>query len=250
MCCAIKDRCSSRWLQLNAKKTELIWFGSWSNLKTLTQAETSLQFGSTTIEPAAVVRNLGVYMDSELNMRVHIGKVAAICIFHLHHLRQLRFVLTSSSMQRLFSAIIISCIDYCNSVLYGLPAITLAPLQRVLQAAIHLVANLGYRDHVTPAKKELHWLPIAYRIKYKLCLMMHAAVNNRSPAYITNPLVPTSSLLHSEWLRSHESRGFEVPHVRTEFGRRAFSIAGPTVWNKLHTIYEGLTLSQHLNEYW
>ena len=157
---------------------------------------------------------------------VHIGKVAAICFFHLRHLRLLRFVLTSSSMQRLVSALTTQRIDYCNSVLYGLPAITLAPLQRVLHA--------GYRDHVTPAMKELHWLPITYRKKYKLCLMMHAAVNNRTPAYITDTLVPTSSLLHHrERLRSHESRGFEVPRVRTEFGRRAFTIAGLTVWNEL-----------------
>ena len=96
-----------------------------------------------------------------------------------------------------------------------------------------LVANLGNREHVTPAMKELHWLPIAYRIKYKLCLMMHAAVNNRSPAYITDILVPTSSLLHREWPRSHETGGFDLPRVRTEFGRRAYSIAGPTVWNEL-----------------
>ena len=61
-------------------------------------------------------------------LRVHIGKVAAICFFHLHRLRQLRFILTSSSMQRLVSALTISRIDYCNSVLYDLLDITLAPL--------------------------------------------------------------------------------------------------------------------------
>ena len=164
---ALKDWCSSKRLQLNADKTEPIWFDSRSNLKKLTQAETSLQLGSTTIEPAAVVRNFGVYMDSKLNMQVYIGKVAAICFFHHRRLRQLPFVLTSSSMQRLISALITSRIDYCNSVLYGLPAITLAPLKRVLHAAVRLVANLGYCDHVMLAMKELHWLPITYRIKYK-----------------------------------------------------------------------------------
>ena len=107
-------------------------------------------------------------MNNELNMRVHIDKVAAICFFHPCRLRQLRFVLTSSSMQRFISALIISRIDYCNSVLYGLPAITLAPLQTVLHVAVRLVANLGYHDHMTSAMKELHWLPIAYHIKYKL----------------------------------------------------------------------------------
>ena len=155
-------------------------------------------------------------------MRVHIGKVAAISFVHLRRLRQLRFVLTTSSMQRLVSALIISWIDYCNSVLYGLPAITPAALQRVLHAAVRLVANLDYRDHVTPAMKELHWLPIANRIKYKLCFIMHAKVNNRSPAYITDELVPILSLLNREQLRSHECGRFEVPRVRTESERRAF----------------------------
>ena len=83
------------------------------------------------------------------------------------------------------------------------------------------------------AMKEIYWLPIADRIKYKLCLMMHVAVNNRRSAYITDTLVPTSSLLHRERLRLHESGGFKVPRVRTEFGRRAFSIASPMVWNEL-----------------
>ena len=141
----------------------------------------------------------------------------------------------------------ITRIDYCNSVLYGLSVITLAPLQRVLHAAVRLVANLGYRDLLTPAMKELHWLSIAYRIKSKLCHIMHAAVNNRSPAYITDTLVPASCLLHRERLRSHESGGFEVPRVWTEFGRRAFSIAGPTVWNELpHNIRttDNVTTSQ------
>ena len=86
---AIKDCCFPRRLQLNADKTELISFDSRSNLKKLTQAETSLQLGSATIEPAAVVRNLGVCIDSELNIQVHIGNVAAICFFHLCRLRQL-----------------------------------------------------------------------------------------------------------------------------------------------------------------
>ena len=63
--------------------------------------------------------------------------------------------------------------------------------------------------------------------------MMNAAVNNRSPPYIIDILVPTSSLLHRQRLRSNESEGFKVPHRRTAFGRRAFSIAGHTVWNEL-----------------
>ena len=56
---------------------------------------------------------------------------------------------------------------------------------------------------------------------------------SQAQAYITVILVPTSSLLHRERLRLHESRGFEVFRVLTKFRRRAFSIAGPTIWNEL-----------------
>jgi len=65
-------------------------------------------------------------------------------------------------------------LHYCNFVLAGLPRCTTEPMQRVLNAAARLVLNLRPRDHVTPALQQLHWLPIDYRITYKLsCLIMH-----------------------------------------------------------------------------
>ena len=71
-------------------------------------------------------------------------------------------------MQRLVSSLVLARIDYCNSVLPGLPAVTLASLNRVMNAALRLVADLGVRDHVTPAMRELHWLPVTFRVQYKL----------------------------------------------------------------------------------
>ena len=114
---------------------------------------------------------------------------------------------------------------------------------------MRFVANLGYRDHVTPSIKGLHWLPIAYRIKYKLYLMMHAAVNKRSPASITDTFVPTSSLLHRERLRSHEFAGFEVSVCGPSFEEELFPSPALRSEMSFQTIYEGLTMSQHLSEY-
>ena len=58
--------------------------------------------------------------------------------------------------------------DYCNALLAALPQSTMAPLQRVMNAAARLVCNLRSRDHVTPAPIKLHWLLITARVQYKL----------------------------------------------------------------------------------
>ena len=84
------------------------------------------------------------------NMWVHIGKISSVCFYHLRRLRQLRNIMSSATMQRLVSAFIFSRLIYCNSVLAGLSAVTLKPLQRVMNPAVRLVTGLDWRDHVTP----------------------------------------------------------------------------------------------------
>jgi len=59
---------------------------------------------------------------------------------------------------------------------------TIAPLQRVQNAAARLITGIGRRDHVTPALRKLHWLPIPYRITYKLCVLMHQVHSGCSPS--------------------------------------------------------------------
>ena len=67
----------------------------------------------------------------------------------------------------------LSLLDDCNAILAGLPQWTIAPFQRVQNAAITMVKRLGSRDHITEAQRNLHWLPIKYRVMYKLCIPMH-----------------------------------------------------------------------------
>jgi len=84
------------------------------------------------------------------------------------------------------AAFVLSRLDYGNALLVGLPYTTIAPLQRVINAAARLVYGLRARDHVTAAVIELHWLPIESRIQYKICLLVHLSLNSRAPSYISS----------------------------------------------------------------
>ena len=110
---------------------------------------------------------------------------------------------------------------------------TLDPLRRILNAAVHLVAGFGPRDHMTEQMKKLHWLPIKYRINFKLCLMMHAAVTGQYQQYIRDIVHPLSTLPERNRLRAAASGQFDIPRTRTDFGETAFFVAGPREWNTL-----------------
>ena len=89
------------------------------------------------------------------------------------------------------------------------------------------------RDHrsMTVALRQLHWLPIRQRIQFKVLTLMHGAVHNRTPRYLSDRIVPHAP---SRSLRSATKSLVAVPRINLErYGRRSFSCAGPTLWNAL-----------------
>jgi hypothetical protein len=221
----VRRWCASKRLQLNAGKTDVLWFGTAAQLCKVPLGDRTISVGGSVIEPASVVRNLGMYVDSELSMQQHVSRLARACFFQIRRLRSVRKQLGRQVTAQLVSALVLSRLDYCNAVLAGLPASTLAPLQRVLHAAARLVLELGPRDHVSAALHELHWLPIRKRIQYKLCLLAHNVRTGRAPEYMSRLLTATADVPSKTSLRSSNSGDFVVPSTRLKLGDRAFSVA-------------------------
>jgi len=165
-----------------------MWFGTAAKLSKIPPASSTIRIGSINVQPVTVVRDLGVMIDDELSMRVHVSRTAQTCFYHLRQLRSISQQLSSDVATQLMSAFVLSRLDYCNTVLAGLRASTLAPFQRVLHAAGRLVLNLRSRDQMSAALRELHWLPVTQQIDYKLCLLVHKSSRGQVPEYISNML--------------------------------------------------------------
>jgi len=128
------------------------------------------------------------------------------CFSHLRRLRQIRNYVTQEVMAQLVTSLVISRLDYCNSALAGLPASTLAPQQRVQNAAARLVLNRDRRSHITPALQQLHWLPVKYRIIFKIATLMHHILHDRCPSYLIDLVAFNMANSQRRQLRSSQTR--------------------------------------------
>ena len=80
--------------------------------------------------------------------------------------------------------VIMSRIDYCNSLLVGVPSTQLSKLQRLQNAAARLVSDVAKYDHITPTLVNLHWLQVTYRVNFKIAMLAHKCIYGNAPEYL------------------------------------------------------------------
>ncbi len=132
---------------------------------------------------------------------------------------------------------VLSRLDYCNALLAGLPASSIKPLQLIQTEAERLIFNEPKRMHIT-LLINLHWLPVAARIKLKALMFAYKTTIGSAPLYL-NELLQT--YIPSRSLRSASERRITVPSQRgTKSHLRTFKLNIPSWWNDLPTWPEQL----------
>src|SRR5260221_7542046 len=119
-------------------------------------------------------------------------------------------------------------LDYCNSVLYLTSASNINKLQRVQNSTARIVTRSTRFDHITPVLADLHWLPVKYRIQFKIAVTTFKVLTTLEPSYLTDIVrhhVPTRNL------RSSGRNLLQDKRMNLVFGERAFCHAAPAVWN-------------------
>ena len=160
-------------LKINDDKTVALVLGARNN-----QAKyhiTVIKIGDCNIMPSPAARNIGAVFDSKMSMVCHVKYTCRIAYYHLRNIASIRSCLTQKTAVRLIYSLVISRIDYANSLLHGIPDCLNNKLQRVQNVADRLVVRCHRWDHIAPVLKKLHWLLVKQRIHYVILLLAFRA---------------------------------------------------------------------------
>ena len=211
-------------LKLNPSKTEFLLI--WTKLqreKFLNNFPCLLLGQDTNPSRPTSAKILGVLFDSSLNFRKHISQTCRACFYHIRDLRRIRKSLSLDLAKQIAVALVSSKLDYCNSLFHNMPEKDIARLQRVQNCLARVVTKAAGFSRSVPILKRLHWLPVKFRIHFKICAITFQTLKENQPAYLADLLVRPKC---SKYLRSTISNRFVVPRIKTKTGSRAFSISG------------------------
>jgi len=224
----------NNFLKVNGDKTDFILLGTTNQLSKLT--EFSLSIDGSEIPPSAAVRNLGVVFDNNMSMEKHINQLCASSFYHLRNIGKIRQYLDQTTAERLVHAFVTSRLDYCNSLLFGLPDCLVSKVQSVQNAAARIITRNKKHCRITPVLRDLHWLPITSRINFKILVLTYKCIHGLAPAYLQSLVTVKTNTRN---LRSSSQLLLLQPRFKLlSAGHRAFYYCAPLLWNKLPSVLQ------------
>ena len=232
----IKHWMCMNFMKMNDGKTEVMELHGHQVLAPLRDKFVLDDTAECEVIPNISAKNLGFHFDSKMNLDTQINKVIQKCYINLRNITRIGNKLPHSLKIQLVHSLILSILDYGNASYGGLTANQLNTLQKVQNAAVRYIYGLYGKkrwQHISPYLKKLHFLPVYYRIRYKIATLVFKSLNNISPNYISDMISPQTEKTHG--LRGNKDAFLlnVPPAPRYNRTNGAFSLAAPQIWNSL-----------------
>ena len=229
----IKNWMSENFLKINEDKTKFLLISA-NCFSPTALSDMCISFAGNVISPSLDAVNLGVTFDSTMSMHSHINDIVSKGYYHLSNFWRLADKLTVDLKLTLVTSYIIPLIDYCNIIFYAANETHVYKLQKLLNSAVRFIYNLtGKRRRlsITPYLKKLHILPVRYRMKYKVALLVYKSLHDLAPTYIKELM--EYKVTYSHLRSSNKLFALQTSTPKSSYGESSFAYVAPNVWNEL-----------------
>ena len=145
-----------------------------------------MNINGTCIKFSPSVRNLGITLDSTLSLHQHVMNVCRVACLELRRINSIWNLLSVDAVKTLVCSLVLSRIDYCNSLLVGLPQYLIKRLQGVQNAAARSILWTPRYEHILPLLQNLHWLPVNRRTLHKVAALCHSSLSGSGLQYLSD----------------------------------------------------------------
>ena len=230
----IKAWMESNRLRMNDGKTEYILFGSRSQLTKCTIEVVDVN-GMEVPRSECIHTAWSIYVSKNC-----ITKKCTTSVLSLQKIKLIWRYLTKDAPTTLVLGLVISHLDYCNSILYGLSDCDINKFQWIQNMSAKLVLKCNKSDSATQCLRDFHWLPIRERIIFKMLTLTYKCLHTEAPVHLKNLLVlhPNTRQLRSSKMLYRLIVPFTT---RQTFAARSYSVVAPRLWNNLPNSLEDST---------
>ena len=217
-------------MQLHYGKTTCMLVGTRQRLNM--SHKLNIQANNICIQNVSKQKLLGIYIDENLTWSSHIDYLCSHISTKISLLRNLSKYVPVKVLKMFYQSYILPCIDYGSITWGSASSSNIERLNKLQKRAARIILRTDFNTPSQEMFQELGWSPVPNRIKYNKAVLTYRALNNLTPAYITNLLKPMSQV-HSLNLRSSENGSLYVPKSRTSLYSGSFSCSAPRLWNAL-----------------
>ena len=222
--------CATDWLyknklHLNIKKCKWTLFGSNKRLKQSVLPD--IKLNNVNIEHVDSYKYLGLHIDNHLNWELHVDYICKKVRQRLGVLKRVRDCLNDETALKLYNALIMPIIDYCD-VTYSLcSAKSTKKLDRLMAKGGKILLKLPYDTQSRKVLNNLKWMYFKERSYFHRCVQMYKCVNTMCPEYLSCKFKNISHY------NTRQVNNLNTIKCKTSMGQRSFTYSGAHAWNDL-----------------
>ena len=180
--------------------------------------------------PVDSVKDLGVVFDSKLSFNDYIIKTASSYMSALGQISRVKHIFRKDIFVIVINSLVFSELYYCSSVWSNTSANNIRQLQGVQNFAHRIVSGTRKFDHVSPALKDLRWIPVKSHLYLRDAILAFKSMTGQVPNYLSSNFISRGNI---SGRTTRSSSQLNIPLFKTKSGQRSFYYRTVTLWNAL-----------------